>query len=59
MMEAITGRIAIGLAGLLGALGHHLPGSVFVIRALFFFLFAFRTDRPVIEYGQNSAVFSG
>ena len=49
MMETIAGRIAVGLAGLRDALGHHLPGGILVVGALFFFFLAIPTNRLVIE----------
>jgi hypothetical protein len=56
VMEAIAGRIAVGLAGLFQALGYHLPGGVLIVGALFFFCFATHTNRAVIDDRQDSTV---
>jgi hypothetical protein len=49
VMETIAGRIAVGFVGFRYALGHHLPGGLFVVRASFFFFFAIHTNRLVID----------
>jgi hypothetical protein len=49
VMETVAGRIAVRFAGFRYALGHHLPGGILVIGAFFFFFFAIRTNRLVIE----------
>jgi hypothetical protein len=58
VMETIAGRIAIGFAGFRDALGHHLPGGILVVGALFFFFFAIRTNRLVIVDRKDPAVLS-
>jgi hypothetical protein len=55
-METIAGRIAVGFAGFRYALGHHLPGSILVVRAFFFLFLAVHTNRLVIEDRQDSTV---
>jgi hypothetical protein len=57
VVETIAGRIAIGFAGFRDAFGHHLPGGILVVRALFFFFFAIRTNRLVIVDRKDPAVF--
>ena len=56
VVETVAGRISVRLAGFRDALGHHLPGGILVVRALFFFFFAIRTDRLVIEDRKDPAV---
>jgi hypothetical protein len=55
-METIAGRIAVGPAGFIYALGHHFPGSILVVVTFFFLFFAIQTDRLVIVDRQDSAV---
>ena len=57
MMETIAGRVAVGFAGVRDALGHHLPGGILVVGALFFLFFAIRTNRLVIVDRKDPAVF--
>jgi hypothetical protein len=55
-METIAGRIAVGFAGFRDAFGHHLPGGILVVGALFFLFFAIQTNRLVIVGRKNPAV---
>jgi hypothetical protein len=49
VVEAIACAITVGFAGLRHTLGHHLSGGIFIVRAFFFFFFAFDTDGLVIN----------